>query len=119
MNTKKTNSKIYIYLRGFLKGTIYAFLYLILYYSFILISLALMGYNMDFIEKVFSLRGNWYNLIAWLFGIVIVYYVVRRHRLSHAWMLLALFVSVYTLPFIMGLIELEKYKKLPKNRKRK
>jgi len=116
MAKKNKRKKIIAYFKGFWRG----FKILLVYFGLMLavylvmaIILVMGGQSFDqayqilFEERVVQLR-----LVSWLIGLLCVGYLIKKYHLMKGWILLGLIISIYAVPFMLGVAELEKDKKV-------
>lgn len=93
------------YCVGFIKGIGIIILYYLI--SILYIFLISMLQNIPLAE-VGRVDGLQIQVVNWLFGLAVVFYLVNKHKLMKAWLLLGMLFTILTVPFLMGNIELQK-----------
>ncbi|HTK03452.1 MAG TPA: hypothetical protein VL401_01655 [Alphaproteobacteria bacterium] len=94
--------KIKIYLKGFLKGL---GLTLLIGLLNVILHITLSGGVYD------KIKYSSFDVLFAIGGIIYTSYLIYKHRFPYAWMLVALFLSWWTWPFLFGAIELKKLDK--------
>ncbi len=107
-NSAVNNKRLAAYVRGFGKGLLFVLADFLILFCYSLLLLQFKKFSANQIQQVIDIK---LQIMNWMLGLAIVFYVVSKYKLMKSWLVLALIFNVLVVPFMLGDLELKKSSK--------